>query len=272
MLRLSIAFLIGMCFAPLNNFAQQHQELTKVLELQMPEGSGANGASVIWHPEQQKYYAVFAGNTEFPMGVFNKKGKRLSDNDLSAKFDVRGLWYNTQEKKIQANGFADGGWVKYELDENGLPTTTTVEAEGMKQPDEQSVGTYNPKNGKIYFLDGNTIVVYKDNGEETGKETTLFVGKTNQSDAQKDESQDPFLLPEYYNATTMVFTGKEKAELGLYNTDTKSIELYDINSGLMTETLKLPEDAPQETMFNFAYANGIYWLFNKETRQWVGYK
>lgn len=272
MRRLSIAFLTIVCFAPIDNFAQQIYALAKVLELQMPEGGGANGAGVIWHPEEQKYYAVFAGNTEFPMAVFDDEGERISEDDLSAKFDVRGMWYNKNEKKIQANGYADGGWVNYELDENGIPTTTTVEAEGMKQPEEQSVGTYNTKNGKIYFLNGNTIVVYKNNGEETGKETTLFVGKTNVTDTHKDESQDPFLLPEYYNTTTLIFTGKEKAELGLYNTDTKSIELYDIKTGLMTEILTLPEEAPQETMFNFAYANGIYWLFNKEQRQWVGYK
>jgi hypothetical protein len=272
MLRHFIVLLIVVCFAPSVNFAQNNQELKKVLELQMPEGKGANGASVIWHPEQQKFYAVFAGNPSFPMSVFDKTGKRLSMDNLTAQFDVRGLWYNVAEKKIQANGYAESGWIKYELDENGMPTATKVEAEGMKQPDEQSVGAYNPKNGKVYFLNGTSIVVYKDNGDDMDKESTIFIGKTDEKDLKRDESQDPYLMPEHYNATTMVFTGAEKTELGLYNTQNRSIELYDIHTGLMTGTLQLPQDAPQETMFNFAYANGIVWIFNKETRQWFGYK
>ena len=272
MFRFTIAFLILTCFAPNFIFAQHTQELTKVLELQMPQGSGANGASVIWHAELQKYYAVFAGNTEFPMSVFDIRGERLSSDDLYAQFDIRGLWYNTISKTIQANGYSNNGWIKYELDENGMPKTTSVAVEGMKQPTKQSVGTFNSKNGKVYFLNGNMVMAYKANGEELGKEVTLFIGKTNEKDTKTDESQDPYLLPEEYNTTTVVFTGKEKAELGLYNTETQAIELYDIKTGLMTEILKLPEDAPQETMFNFAYANGTYWLFNKENRKWVGYK
>jgi hypothetical protein len=272
MYRLTIAFLIFSCFAPITNFAQKNQELKHVLELQMPEGNGANGASVVWHSEQQKYYAVFAGNIEFPLSVFDNKGERLSADDLYTQFDIRGMWYNTHTKSIQANGYSNNGWIKYELDAKGIPTTTAVAAEGMKQPGKQSVGTFDAQNGIIYFLKGNMIMAYKDNGDEIGKVATLFVGKTDIKDTKNDESQDPYLLPAYYNMTTVVFTGKEKAELGLYNTEAKCIELYDIKTGLMTEKLALPEDAPQETVFNFAYANGTYLLFNKEKRQWVGYR
>jgi hypothetical protein len=40
----------------------------------------------------------------------------------------------------------------------------------------------------------------------------------------------------------------------------------------MTQILKLPDTATTEGMFNFAFANGIYWLFDMETRIWTGYK
>jgi hypothetical protein len=272
MFRFTIAFLFVACFAPVFNFAQKTQELTKVLELQMPEGSGANGSSVIWHAEVQKYYAVFAGNLEFPLAVFDNKGERLSDDDLFAQLDIRGMWYNTKCKKIQGNGYSNSGWINYELDENAIPQTTSVQVEGMRQPAKQSVGTYNAENGKVYFLKGNMILAYKDNGDELGKEVTLFAGKTDEKDTKVDESQDPYLLPSTYNSTTVVYTGKANAELGLYNTENQTIELYDIKTGLMTEKLKLPEDAPKETVFNLAYANDTVWLFNKVKRQWVGYK
>ena len=238
MFRFTIAFLLVACFAPVSHFAQKTQELIKVLELQMPEGSGANGSSVIWHAEVQKYYAVFAGNVEFPLAVFDTKGERLSDDDLFAQLDIRGMWYNTKSKKIQGNGYSNSGWINYELDENAIPKTTSVQAEGMRQPAKQSVGTYNSQNGKVYFLKGNMIMAYKDNGDELGKEVTLFAGKTDEKDTKVDESQDPYLLPSTYNTTTVVYTGKAKAELGLYNTENQTIELYDVKTGLMTEKLK----------------------------------
>jgi hypothetical protein len=272
MLRLSIAFLISSCFAPVLNFAQKTQDLKKVIELQMPEGAGVNAATVVWHPEQQKYYAAMAGNSEFPMSVFTERGEKLSADDLYTQFDMRGMWYNSASKTLQANGYNKNGWIKYGLDAQGMPYKTSVEVLGMKQPSMHAVGTYNVQNGRVYFLKGNLIMAYKDNGDEIGKEATLYFGKTDEKDTKTDESQDPYLLPIYYNSTTLVYTGKEKAELGLYNTETKNIELYDIKTGLMTEKWALPEEAPAETVFNFAYAHDTIWIFNKETRQWLGYK
>jgi hypothetical protein len=43
-------------------------------------------------------------------------------------------------------------------------------------------------------------------------------------------------------------------------------------TGFLTTQLPLPKDAVTEGAFNFAYANGIYWLFNIAERKWVGYK
>src|SRR5262245_4426823 len=75
--------------------------LKKVLELKMPKEGGANGASVAWHPVQKKYYAAMAGNTTYPLAVFDINGKRLSADDQTTMFDVRGLWYNSRSKKLQ---------------------------------------------------------------------------------------------------------------------------------------------------------------------------
>ena len=90
--------------------AQKTQPLKQVIELKMPktaddEKPGKRGASIVWHPVQKKYYAVFAGNVDFPMGVFDEKGKRLSPDDQIAMLDTRGLWYDPSTKLISGNAY-----------------------------------------------------------------------------------------------------------------------------------------------------------------------
>src|SRR4051812_44622439 len=91
------------------------QSLKKVAELKMPltaedEMPGTRGASVAWHPIQKKYYASFAGNVDFPMGVFDATGKRVSADELKTQADTRGLWYDPAKKTIAGNGYSDFGW------------------------------------------------------------------------------------------------------------------------------------------------------------------
>ena len=273
MSRLKTTLFLLVCFAATNIYAQKNRNLTAILELQMPDGEGKNGASVVWHPEQGKYYAAYAGNVKYPLAIFNKEGKRLSDDALFTQFDIRGMWYNPNDKKIHANGYAENGWINYNLNEKGVPTTTNIEHEGMKQPDEQAVGFYNPTAAKTCFLTGQQITAYSDKAVADEQNIRIYVGKT---DAKFDESnnmdKDAETMPEEYNSTSAVYTNIKKAELGLYNATSKTVELYDIKTGLMTEKLQLPETAPEVTMFNFAYANGIFWLFDVENRKWIGYK
>ena len=81
-------------------FGQTTVGIKEKLRLQMPEGSGSNGASVAWHPVLKRYYAAFAGNADFPLGIFDEKGKRLSADNLTTQIDVRGLWYNENPGRI----------------------------------------------------------------------------------------------------------------------------------------------------------------------------
>jgi hypothetical protein len=93
--------------------SQTIKTLKKVLELKITEPGGANAASVAWHPVQKKYYAAQAGNADFPLGVFDVKGKMLSNSTQTTLFDIRGLWYNAKTKTLQANGYNDFGWTEY---------------------------------------------------------------------------------------------------------------------------------------------------------------
>ncbi|MEJ0104875.1 MAG: hypothetical protein WDO19_20980 [Bacteroidota bacterium] len=87
--------------------------------------------------------------------------------------------------------------------------------------------------------------------------------------AGEDEDDDLFSADDYNN-TTVVYTGIKGQELGLLNVTLSQVELYDITTGYLVKTLSLPKTVTAPPSFNFAYANGIYWLFTERT--WEGYK
>jgi hypothetical protein len=262
-------------FAATAAIAQPRIPLKKVMELKMPKTveddmPGTRGASVIWHPVQKKYYASFAGNTAYPMGVFDATGKRLSGDDQTTMIDTRGLWYNAAAKTVSGNGYSETGWFNYTLDNAGLPTDLNVIKEGMNQPDAQSVGVYNTTNKRVMFLKGGRIFSYNNDGEAQDSSIVIHWGRKKIDGAGDDE--DPAYTPEDYNYTTLIYTGVKGQELGFLNITNKYVELYDISSGFLTKILTLPETATAEAAFNFAFANGMYWLFNIEKRTWMAYK
>jgi hypothetical protein len=104
------------------------------------------------------------------------------------------------------------------------------------------------------------------------EEKTIVIHWSRTKAEGPDEFEDETAVPENHNTTTVVYTGIKGAELGFLNVGGGSIELYDIGTGFMTKRLELPYDAPSQTTFNFAYANGIYWLFDMDSRTWTGYK
>lgn len=251
------------------------KSLKKVLTLKMPKTKeddmpGTRGASVAWHPLQKKYYTVFAGNKAFPQAVFDEKGKRLSSDDQTAFVDTRGLWYDPVKKLIMGNGYDETGWFNYELDSNGLVENYKSVLEGMNQPAPQSVGAYNPTEKQVLFHKSGYVYFYNEQGEE--KSTLQIQWSRTKADGQGDDEDLEDAL-ENYNSSTVVYTGIKGSELGFLNVTLTQIELYDIKTGYLTRKLPLPEnEAKAESGFNFAYANGIFWLFDMEKREWSGFK
>lgn len=248
--------------------------LKKVMELKMPKTAddvspGTRGASVAWHPVQKKYYAVFAGNAAYPLAVFDARGKRISDVEQAALIDTRGIWYNPATKLVTGNAYSDYGWFTYKLDKSGIPTEYISVMEGQNQPDAQCVGAYNTTAKRVLFLKGS--LVYSYNADGIPVDSTLIHFGRAKTDGPAD-NEDPAVTPEDYNYTSLVYTGKKGQELGFLNTTNKEIELYDAKTGYRTKILSLPLNAVAEQSFNFAYTNGIYWLFNIGKRTWNGYK
>lgn len=249
-------------------------QLKKTMELKMPktaddDAPGTRGASVAWHPVQKKYYAVFAGNMAYPLAVFDASGKRLSSDDLAAMIDTRGLWYNPATKLISGNAYNDYGWFTYKLTPKGIPSEYGSVKEGMYQPDAQSVGAYNSAAKRVLFLKGGYVYSYDTDGMPVDS-IGIHFGRA-KADGPAD-GEDLSITPEDYNYTTVVYTGIKGQELGFVNVTNREIELYDMKTGYRTKILSLPLNAVTEQSFNFAYTNGIYWLFNIEKRTWIGYK
>jgi hypothetical protein len=272
-------FCIATCLLIFNSliYAQETRYLTKTISLQMPEGDGKRGASVAWYPSQRKYYASFAGNADFPMAVFDENGKLLSDASLTTKLDTRGLWYNSSMDKVCANGYSESGWARYVLDVKGIPSGIDIFIDSMRQPNEQSVGTYNPDDDEVWFLAGTDVWTYDPvTGEETYNDIQLFPGFTKEyADSHSSEvgalNEDE--ISEDYNYTSAVCTEKRQGEIGLLNVAKKQVELYDAATGYLTGVLKLPDGAPElHAAFDFAYANRFFWIFDESTRTWMGFK
>jgi hypothetical protein len=263
--------------------AQLEKTLKKTIELQMPgiavpskvtgEDSlpGKKGGAIVWHPVLKKYYAAFAGNKTFPLGVFDVTGKRLSGESQTTLVDLRGLWYNPTMKMICGNGYYKIGWFSYTLDSKGIPVKSEIYAAGMNQPDEQSIGVYNAKTNVVYFLYGQNINVYNADAMQEDESTIrLYPGISNKDDI--DEDDDGETLSEDYSYNVLIYTGISKAEFGLLNITEKQVELYNVKTGLLTQKLKLPDDIKTYEGFGFSYTNGTYWAFDEDTRIWTGYK
>ncbi len=257
--------------ASLHAESQTPKTLKASISLKIDRPGGANGASVAWHPVQKKYYAAQAGNETFPMEVFDEKGKMLSDDKLETMFDVRGFWYNPNTKTLQANGYDNNGWAEYKLNGKGIPTAVTKMDKEAGKPDAQSVGIYDPKNNVVYYLDFNSSSLERHVMKDGVSDTSIALHLGAKS---KDEIKDP--IPDdikgNYNENAIIYTGIAKSEIGVLNFNDKQIELYNIGTGLRTQILKLPSDAPVQASLNFSYSNGTYWLYDKTERIWHGYK
>ena len=273
-LLLSLPFLLN---------AQLVKTLEKTIELQMPgiahpskvtgEDSlpGKRGGAVVWHPQQKKYYAAFAGNETFPLAVFDITGKLLSGEDLTTMQDLRGLWYNPKLNKICGNGYSDIGWFSYTLDTKGIPVKSEIYAAGMNQPGEQSIGVFNAKSNLVCFLYGQKVYAYNaDAMQEEDSTIRLYPGISKKEDI--DEDDDGEFLNDDYSYNVLIYAGIPKAEFGLLNVIERQVELYNRKTGLLTQKLKLPADLPTWPAFNFSYANGTFWAFDQDTRIWTGYK
>ncbi len=240
----------------------------KVASLSMPTEAGNNGATVVWHPVLKKYYASYAGNAEYPLAVFDATYRLVSPEDITTMFDVRGMWYNTITKRLEANGYDENGWISYKLDAKGIPEDIVLLQDGMVQPDKQSLGVFDVLKKKICFLSGNRILYYSLNGEALDEMVELKMKTAESMEGELVEDEE---MADMYNSSALCYTGIVNAEFAVLNYSLLQIEMYN-RKGVLTKVLQLPDDTVVYDNFNFAYANSTWWLFDKNEKKWFGFK
>lgn len=254
---------------------QAQKTLVSSVTIQLPEGDGANGGAVVWHPVTKKYYTTIIGNAIYAMGIYNANGKPFKEN-IEAENDYRGFWYNPVSKRIEFNCYDSGGIGYFTLDGRGMVTAKNVAFSGMNQPQDQNVGVYYPPGNHIIYLNTGTFTVEKysaKTGLPAGTLTTIRVGCKKQSEADKMDVDTEASRWESRNMNSVQYTGMPKAELAILNYDDRIIELYDQKTGLMSSKyFKIPDSITIHLNFNFCYNNGLWWFFNKDERKWVGCK
>jgi hypothetical protein len=156
------------------------------------------------------------------------------------------------------------------LDKAGIPASVTNIADGRNQPSENSVPCFDAQKSLVYFLDGTDIYAYNaTTAKKTSEYPVLVLGSGIRS-AYSSVDGDEKELPSFYNPSP-IYTGISGKEFGLLNTDEKQIDLYSVKTGQRTQILHLPSDVTPSSMFNFAYANGMYFIYDKTEHVCNGY-
>ena len=237
--------------------AQKNLELTgKTLTLQLKGSEGKNGNAVVYNSDKALYYASIAGNETYPLETFSESGENLFQGETGV--DVRGVWYNSNSKNLEANCYDELGYYVIKTDSRGYAGTGTEEIlSGRNQPSANSCGNIDSKGKQVLFYHSGSIVGY------------------DRATGQKSDMSIYLSLPttqENINTTAFIYTGKKKMEIGLLNFEHKEVYLFNVKSGEHTATVKLPSDAKTHNRFRFGYSNGYIFLFDIDSRSWTGYQ
>jgi len=220
---------------------------------------GTNGCAVAWHPIYEMYYAMTAGNADYPMESFDAKGK--IQQTTTPQVDMRGLWYNTDYETLEGNTYEEQDIVSFYTDEEGtlsLEEEPVTELYELAVNEAQSVLCYNSEEALYVSFD-------QANG-------VLSTFDMENGDALDDIELKLNIDDEKINYTTVIYTGIKGGEYGLLNHADKLVYLINQDNGKIGTTIKLPKDAITGDAFRFSYANGQIWLYDTDKRQWTGYR
>ncbi len=119
-IRIGLQYALGVAFICSSPFLLEAQpkakpELDLTFTYHLEEGT--NGCAVTYVPDSELYYAVIAGNEEFPLEVFYSSGEFFGA--FEAGIDTRGLWYNSKKDVLEGNGPGETGIFRQDLEKDG---------------------------------------------------------------------------------------------------------------------------------------------------------
>jgi hypothetical protein len=214
---------------------------------------GTNGLSVTYNPASHYYYCVFAGNSGYPLEVFDETGMTITSTEAGQ--DMRGLWYNPKTKSLGGTVYNSGGIFTIDLMDGGAPGLPNITSFTFPAPDGQAVAVLDPVKQDAYCY----------------KEGSIYpVSLKTQKKKKPIELKKCPVSFNMLNLYSMIYTGYKNYEFGLL--DYSGLKVYYFNKrGNYTHTTILPREVPYAEVFRFAFCNDRIWLFDIENRTWNSY-
>jgi hypothetical protein len=223
------------------------------ITLSFDQLDGTNGSAVAYNEQKGLYYIAIAGNATYPLETKDRSG--YGKHTAQTTIDLRGLWYNAKTGRLEGNGYG-AGLFALSLDQDGYPTgVVTMLSENIYTGYDQACAVFDGKKAVLYY-DGGVVYRYSlKKNVETGRIVLkLPVDMAN------------------LNSTSMIYTGEKGYEIGLLDHVSSRVYLFDRKSGEHTATINFPDSPIMNDAFWFAYANSRVWLYDADTRAWVGYR
>lgn len=217
--------------------------------------SQTNRSAVAYNPTAGIYYTVDAGNTGFQIDTHN--GSYTLVNSIAGGFDYRGCWWNEHTDQLEGNGYANSGiFVQTLLGGTQYPAGTGATIFGAAQPDDQSVGAFDPDANEIVYYFSNTIYRY-------ARATNTLLGTVPITGLPLGS----------LNWTSIAFVGCAGHEIGIYDYTNRRLLFINKSTGAYVGSSQLPLNAPARDAFGMSYSNGIFWLYDISSVPyiWRGY-
>jgi len=165
------------------------------------------------------------------------------------------MWYNTKTKTMEGNVWG-GSMTVDSLLEDGSFIGGTYMGFQSNMPNVQSAGILDYTDNEILFYDSDSIyAISRTDGSVLP--TRSLNGLSNFSNIV---------------AWSLIYTGIENNELGIYDKSTKQLHLFDKTTLSLTSSVDMPLDAPgTPANWGIAYANDIFWLYQTGINDWIGF-
>lgn len=250
---LFIGLVLGLNAVAQQPLSQANCDITLAIQAE----NGTNGVSVTYNPSSKLYYTAFAGNSSYPLEIFDASGKFISTQEIG--YDSRGLWYNPSTKSLEGIMYDNMGSFSLLLNSDGgiSGAKETSFSYGMSG---QTVAGFSEKKKMLLFVEGNSAYFFKP-GKLKSKTVMLSPNNPNAD----------------LNTNGPIYTGVKNYEIGLLEASTMTVHLFNGSSGKETGSVKLNTGTCGElgevpSYFRVSYCNNHVFLFDTDSRQWTGYK
>lgn len=249
---LKLAFVL---FFSKTSLAQPVQNIKPETRLISKKITGGMGVSVVWSQALKRYYAVVSATGEKWLFLYDQNGNPIK-NPYQLPFDPGSLWMEGTGKSLKSYASGMEGLYIIHLRE-GLPAYAENVFYSLHNPVAIGNGAWVSRRRELWYYHDKTIFRYKTRHAHHRPPLHLDI----------DDFENEL------NNMGLIYTGIRHCEIGLYDRGQNRILLFNASNGRCHRILQiLDENGPKPLCGDFAYANGYYWLFNRETGIWHGYR